>query len=56
MEWYNQIKPKQNDLIRFSDYSAARPTSYPGQIGPDISITTLKSYLTRTATGGYTRR
>lgn len=56
MEAYNEVKPNQNDLINFTNYSTARPTSYPGQIGPNVSITTLKSYLTRSATGGYTRR
>ncbi|WP_243374071.1 hypothetical protein [Geotalea sp. SG265] len=50
------VYPDQNQVIKFSDYSAARPTSYPGQVGPDVSITTLKSYLTRSGTGGYTRR
>ena len=50
------VYPDQNQIIKFSDYSSARPTSYVGQVGPDISISTLKSYLTRTATGGYTRR
>lgn len=56
MEWYNVVKPTHNELIKFSDYSAARPAAYPGQVGPNVSITTIKGYLTRTATGGYTRR
>ncbi len=50
------VYPDQNQVIKFTDYSTARPTSYPGQVGPDISITTLKSYLTRTAPGGFIRR
>ena len=37
-----------NSIIKFSDYSSARPTSYPGQVGPNISIYTLKTYLIRT--------
>lgn len=45
-----------NTIIKFSDYSTARPTSYPGQVGPNISISTVKSYLTRLSGGLYTRR
>lgn len=45
-----------NQIINFSAYSTARPLSYPGQVGPNISITQLKSYLTRSSGGMYTRR
>jgi len=50
------VYPSHNGVINFSNYSTAFPTSYPGQVGPDVSISTIKSYLTRSATGGYTRR
>lgn len=52
----------ENAIINFTSYSTARPTSYPGQVGPNISITTLKSYLVRginaagVRTPPYTRR
>ncbi|UFS71056.1 hypothetical protein LPW11_02435 [Geomonas sp. RF6] len=38
-----------NNIIKFSDYSAARPANYPGQVGPNVSISTLKGYLTKAA-------
>lgn len=50
------VYPSHNGVITFSNYSAVNPTSYPGQVGPNISITTLKSYLTRSSGGGYIRR
>lgn len=50
------VYPTQNGVINFSAYSTARPTSYPGQVGPNVSITTLKSYLTSASGGGYVRR
>ena len=43
-------------VMAFTAYSTARPVTYPGQVGANVSITTLKSYLTKTATGGYVRR
>jgi len=48
--------PDPNMIMTFTGYSTARPTSYPGQVGPNISISTVKSYLTRTSGGLYTRR
>ena len=50
------VSPTQNGVINFSNYSTAFPASYPGQVGPNVSITTLKSYLTKSATGGFVRR
>lgn len=50
------VYPTQNGVMNFSSYSSAFPTSYTGQVGPNISITTLKSYLTRSSGGGYIRR
>ncbi|UFS71403.1 cytochrome c3 family protein [Geomonas sp. RF6] len=50
------ISPTQNGVINFTAYSTARPVSYPGQVGANVSITVLKSYLTSAVTGGYVRK